>query len=645
MISADGRFVAFNKLEWDKSIDGRNSDIFIVDVETKKIKQLTNSIYNETDVQWDSQNKFVYFIGRYKEPDGNFPGEDGSKQVWRIRTDGEDLTQITFVEDGIADYKISADSKFIFFTKHKKHIIDEWKQLRTEFESDLKFGHGIHKITELWKFNISSGEQEKVYDKIRYIRYFDISPNNKLAALITDPNEKLITHEGQSNVEILNLETGEVITLKDKLWREEAPSPYGWLSDPAWSHDSKKLAFQITFDGYPSEIFVADFSRNVPQITKLKRPKFVYASGDLNWDLSSTEICFLGDKRARKHVFTINFKNGTNRSLTKGDIAIDDFNFAGSTNKIISIQSGKDYAGDIFMHDEKGNSTRLTKFNPQVDTWKLPQTSIFRWIGADGDSVEGILELPPDYNGEKKLPLIVQIHGGPTSAEKLAFRYWIYGRTSFATKGYAVLSPNYRGSTGYGDKFLIELIGRENDIEVKDILTGVDALIKKGIVDENRLGVMGWSNGGFLTNCLIATNRFKAASSGAGVISQTIQWGEEDTPGHVINYMQALPWENPQEFIDASPLFHFSKDIKTATIIHVGENDPRVPPSHSKTLHRALKHYIKAPTELIIYPGEEHSLTRYKHRLAKMMWDHAWFNKYLPASDLKIKKNLEEKKN
>ena len=141
--------------------------------------------------------------------------------------------------------------------------------------------------------------------------------------------------------------------------------------------------------------------------------------------------------------------------------------------------------------------------------------------------------------------------------------------------GYALLSPNYRGSTGYGDDFLVELIGRENDIDVKDILAGVDAMIERGIADPDRLAVMGWSNGGFLTNCLITSDpRFKAASSGAGVIDQVIQWGVEDTPGHVINFMVGrLPWADPDEYRAGSPLYRLG-GVTTPTLIHVGGQRP-----------------------------------------------------------------------
>jgi dipeptidyl aminopeptidase/acylaminoacyl peptidase len=280
---------------------------------------------------------------------------------------------------------------------------------------------------------------------------------------------------------------------------------------------------------------------------------------------------------------------------------------------------------------------RLTNVNPQVDTWKLPQISLVTWKSTDGVEVEGVLELPPDYTPDKgKLPLVVEIHGGPSDSTRFYLQYWIYGRTLFPAKGYALLSPNYRGSTGYGDKFQTELVGRENDIDVQDVLSGALAMIERGIGDPDRLGVMGWSNGGFLVDTIITTKefngqaapQFKAASSGAGVVDQLMQWGVEDTPGHVINFMRGLPWERTEAYIKASAAYKLG-NVTTPTLIHVGEKDTRVPAVHSRTLYRALKDYVKVPTALLVYPGAGHGLTVYNHRKAKMEWDLAWFDRYL----------------
>ncbi len=281
--------------------------------------------------------------------------------------------------------------------------------------------------------------------------------------------------------------------------------------------------------------------------------------------------------------------------------------------------------------------------NPRVDTWKLPQISLVTWKGGNGDEVEGILELPPDYKkGDGPLPMVIELHGGPTSSTKYRFRLWIYGRALFPSKGYALLSPNYHGSTGYGDEFMTALIGRENDIEVEDILKGVEAMIDRGIADPDRIGVMGWSNGGFLTNAVITkSDRFKAASSGAGVLDMVIQWGIEDTPGHVVNYMNgALPWDDPGHYQRSSPMYDLDR-VRTPTLIHVGGNDARVPPANSRALYRALKRYLNVPAELIVYPGEGHGLTTHENRKAKMEWDLAWFDKYLLNKSNGDDKNVE----
>ena len=137
------------------------------------------------------------------------------------------------------------------------------------------------------------------------------------------------------------------------------------------------------------------------------------------------------------------------------------------------------------------------------------------------------------------------------------------------------------------------------------------------------------SNGGLLTNCIIThTGRFKAASTGAGILDMVLQWGTEDTPGHVVNYMQGLPWETPDAYRKASAVYVLDR-VTTPTLIHVGGSDARCPPAHSKALYRALHRYLKVPAELVVYPGEGHGLLIRKNRLAKMEWDLAWFDKYL----------------
>jgi dipeptidyl aminopeptidase/acylaminoacyl peptidase len=391
------------------------------------------------------------------------------------------------------------------------------------------------------------------------------------------------------------------------------------------------LGFTISFDGFPTRVCTASADGDDWDLAEMDRPDGVSVNGgSLGWLPDSHTVVFTGDSHARARLFRQDLGEPAT-VVTPGDVTIGSYAFDAEGSKILVTAGALDSPEDLYLVAADGALDRVTHINPQVDAWILPSIETVQWTAPDGAQVEGILELPPGWTKDDgPLPLIVEIHGGPTSATHLEMRFWIYGRTLLPAKGYALLSPNYRGSTGYGDQFMTQLVGRENDIEVKDILAGVDALIDRGIADPERLGVMGWSNGGFLTNALIAeTARFKAASSGAGVLDQVLQWAVEDTPGHVINFMgAALPWQNPEHYLKGSPLYGLAS-VTTPTLIHVGGSDPRVPPAHSRGLYRALKIYLDVPAELVVYPGAHHGLRTYTHRKAKMAWDLAWFEKYL----------------
>ena len=633
-VSPDGSQVAYTELRWQGPQEPASSDLWVVNCQTKAIQRLTFDPTSDAHPRWSPEGQFLYFTSSPKREAEKAPPYDGKTQVWRLQLASGRLEPVTRVEGGIDAFRLSANGLSLYYTTSKEHTIEDWKDLRKEF-ADLQYGHGVHKVSTLSKLDLTTWRTTQLFDAKRHIDSFDVSPDETRIALISVPTEQLIQREGWSRVDILDVATSQVTTLPDDLWRKEAPSPFGWLLEPTWSGDGRHLAFTVGFDGYPAELLVASWPGESPKIRRMPRPPDVYFEGGIVWRGKSDEVCYLGDVRATVKVCSVRGLDTdtlTAHVLTPQDTVIHAASFDAKGERLALVQTGMTYARDVFISTagETKQATRLTSVNPQIDTWKLPQLSRVSWKGAHGDEVEGTLELPPDYQPGTKLPLIVNLHGGPTGAEYYGLKFSIYGHTLFAAQGYALFSPNYRGSTGYGDKFLVELIGHENEIEVEDILKGVDAMIERGIADPQRLGVMGWSNGGYLTNCLITgTDRFQAASSGAGVFDMTIQWGEEDTPGHVMNYLEGLPWKQPAEYQQTSPLYQLKDTFRTATLIHVGEKDERVPASHSRTLHRALHHYLKVPTELVVYPGTGHGLTQYQHRLAKLKWDQAWFEKYL----------------
>jgi dipeptidyl aminopeptidase/acylaminoacyl peptidase len=636
-VSPDGAATAYTDQRWQPPDEKRNTDIWLARQGVRDPKRLTFDPADDSSPIFNPDGTHLFFASARKRGDDAEPPFNGKKQLWRIALDGGEPQAVTRHPEGIGHFDLTADARTLYYTVAEEHVDDEWKELRTEFK-ELTYGHGVMKASQLWTLDLVTWRSEKLLDNKRVINALAVSPDGRRVAMHTTPDEEIIFNEGWSQLDVFDSATQSVQTVTPGGWRNDHSSPYGWIDGVAWAADGEALALTVSFDGYPTRLYVVEWTEGRPALRELSRPPGVsVVGGTARWRGPSRDLCLIGEEKARARVYAVsdvrNGGQGRATTLTPGDVVVSAFDFSRDGNTMAVVLGTTQHFPDVFTVSGQGEYARVTHVNPQVETWKLPQISIVQWKGADGETVEGILELPPGYEpGGPPLPLVVEIHGGPTSATQYSLRYLIYGRTLLPAKGYALLSPNYRGSTGYGDKFLVDLIGRENDIEVEDILKGVDALIERGIADADRLAVMGWSNGGFLTNCLITrTDRFKAASSGAGVIDQVMQWGLEDTPGHVINYMKNLPWNDPDEFRASSPLYNLS-GVKTPTLIHVGENDERVPAGHAKTLYRALRHYLNVPTELIVYPGEGHGLTKYKHRKAKMQWDLSWFERYIGST-------------
>lgn len=635
-ISPNGQQSIWLETRWDKELDKTQSDIWQIDHNTKQSKRLTFTNEKESAAVWSPDGQYIYFLGQMGDDQGKAPF-NGKRQVFRIAAGGGDAVPITKEKQGVNAFELSQNGKSLYFLGNKTSTdTDTWASLRASHQAP-EYAHGERNTNPLYKLDLVSYKQQKLLDDDKVVWHFDVNNDESKIARITTQDNELVYLEGWSDVEVFNTKTQKNTILEDSQWRENAPSPYGWLLGLDWHEDNKQLAFRVDFDGHPGKLFVVQHSKQGQQTLAIKRPgDTTLTSNDHTWRPDSQELCYRGANHGRVELYCTQInkgKQGKTRTVIAGDRVIGSFSFSQDGETVSFNHNGLTHFSDLFVADadrNKAKPKRISNINPQVENWKLPQISIVKWKAPDGSPVEGILELPADYKKtDGPLPLIVQIHGGPTAATPYALQHRSYGRSTFTATGWALLSPNYRGSTGYGDKFLTELVGREHDIEVNDILAGVDQLIADGVVDGDKMAVMGWSNGGYLTNALISTTtRFKAASSGAGVFDQRLQWIMEDTPGHVVNFMQGLPWEKPEAYSHGSSLTYADK-IKTPTLIHIGENDARVPLGHAQGLYRALKNYLNIPVELIVYPGEGHGLSKYQHRKAKMTWDKKWFEHYV----------------
>jgi dipeptidyl aminopeptidase/acylaminoacyl peptidase len=281
---------------------------------------------------------------------------------------------------------------------------------------------------------------------------------------------------------------------------------------------------------------------------------------------------------------------------------------------------------------------KLSDPKPAVEAnsaWKkkpLARTELVTWKGALDEQVEGILYYPYNYEAGKKYPLVVMIHGGPHGADQDAFNESMaYPHQLMAQRGAFIFKPNYHGSSNYGLKWGESISGgKYNDLEWVDVEKGVDSLIAKGLVDPNKLGVLGWSNGSIITIELTTrTTRYKAAGAGAGDVNWTSDWGNAVFGDSFEQYyLGKTPMQDPKLYIDKSPLFRMGK-VRTPTIIFFGTEDKQVPTEQGWQHYRALQHYGNTDVKFILFPGEAHGPRKYVHQRRKLDEELAWFDKYL----------------
>jgi dipeptidyl aminopeptidase/acylaminoacyl peptidase len=279
--------------------------------------------------------------------------------------------------------------------------------------------------------------------------------------------------------------------------------------------------------------------------------------------------------------------------------------------------------------DKLAQARPITSFNKLFTERDLPQAKPYRWTSDDGTPVEGMLMYPPGKFEAKNLPMFVFIHGGPQDADGNHFEAdWYQWDRLAATAGWLVFEPNYRGSTGYGDKFALQIVPEIVSRPGKDILTGVDALVKDGLADANQLAIGGYSYGGYMTNWLITqTTRFKAAVTGAGAVEHVANWGNDDTVFDDAYFLGGLPWETPDRYRSEGAIYQLNK-VRTPTHMVAGADDIRVAALEDYLLDRAL-HELNVPSDLLIFPGEGHSLAKNPwHGKIKVREELKWLTKY-----------------
>ena len=299
-VSPDGKYVAYTEMRWQPPDERRNLDLWVVERQGGSATRLTFDKVADTNPQWDPDNRWIYFASSRKQGEGDDPPYNGKTQVWRVSPAGGPIFAVTRLPDGVQDFRLSADGRAMYYVVGDEQVDDEWKDLHGKYK-DLELGHGVVEYSQVWKLDLQSWRAEKLIDDKRVIREFVVCDDQTRIAMITTPTAELISNEGRSRVDVFDCGTGEITTVPDKQWRDDAPSPYGWLESLAWTRDGQALAFAVDFDGYPAEIFVVRMGADGPVAHKVARPGNVSVStaAGMEWRGVSNDLCFVAEDHAR----------------------------------------------------------------------------------------------------------------------------------------------------------------------------------------------------------------------------------------------------------------------------------------------------------------------------------------------------------
>lgn len=625
--SPDSKWVAYVQTNIDSVKDKNRSAIWMVSWDGKDKVQLTG--YNASTPRWSPDGKFLSFTSGLSRSGEDVDGgnkEDDDDQLFLLDRRGGEAKKLTHIKGDIEDYDWSPDgSKIVLAIKEpdnsdtgktkirKPYVID-----RFHFKQDY-LGYLDTRATHLYIYTLAT----KKLDTLTAGRYNEgspqFSPDGTQIAFVSNRTEDPDKNEN-SDIYIMDVKAGAAMK-KLTNWA-------GSDENAQWSPDGKYIAYlqsssneNFTMYGHAYLAVIGKDGGEPKLLSKaVDRP-----IDNIRWSKDSKTIAGLLADDRQSNIVTFTVDGGAMKKVTEGDKSYTRLEYNNTADAWVGIMSMPQQPMELYAVENK-RERRLTNIQDSfMANLQLASVKGFKTTTKDGNVVSGILYLPPTYKQGDKLPMIMYIHGGPVGQDEYEFDMT---RQVYAAAGYACVAVNYRGSNGRGIDYIRAIYGDWGNKEEIDIIACADYLIKEGIVDESRMGIAGWSYGGISTDYTIATDqRFKAAVSGAGSALQLSMYGVDQ---YVTQYETELgvPWKNADKWIKLSyPFFHADR-IKTPTLFMASQKDFNVPSVGAEQMYQALRS-LGIPTQLIIYPNQNHGLvvpSYIKDRLERHI---GWFNKYL----------------
>jgi dipeptidyl aminopeptidase/acylaminoacyl peptidase len=688
-LSPDGNLVVIvaERADWDQQIFRTDLWLYHDDGKAGSLIQLTQSGH-DLDPKWSPDGRWIAFRSERKSSSekGSDSGADKNKnnnkddkddkgetsQIYLISPSGGEAIPITQGQEEVHTYSWSADSHTIYFatrnpwTKSQKdEYRKQWKdvvQYRTAERGDTIFALDV--AAALSRHDAAPAKEASDAEKES-----DLTPNTRAIAasplrvddLVTSPDGHKLAfvtnavnqrQEKYEDIEIYDLDLAARVAAGDSpatAGSENKPllQPHQLTHNQAaevrlrWANDNRHIFFTVEVgdvtgpyrDLQPHLYWVDSDTSSVEQWSKdFVGPIDHYsltADGVLASARLGTEVSAYSVTQPGQSLHKLNAWNGTYESLSTTP----------HSPRIAFVYSSLQKPTEVYLAesaDKLDQARPITSLNHLFAERDLPQGKPYRWKADDGTMVEGMLIYPPGKFEAKHLPMFTFIHGGPADADGNHFAAdWYQWSALAATNGWLVFEPNYRGSSGYGDKFLQQIVPVIVSRPGKDILEGIDALVKEGIADADHLTIGGYSYGGYMTNWLITqTTRFKAAVTGAGAVEHVGNWGNDDTTFDDAYFLGGRPWEAQQRYHDEAAIFQIDK-VKTPTHMVGGANDIRVAVLEDYLLEHAL-YSLGVPNKLLIFPGEGHPLAKNPwHGKIKVREELKWLQKYggVPAGN------------
>ena len=637
-ISPDGKRVVYEvqKTNWEENAFERN--LWIGDVASGEIHALTTAKKSSTNPAWSPDGKWIAFAS---DRPGQIAGTaEGKKQLFVISAVGGEAQQVTKVENDVSDFEWAPDSKRIAFSTsdpESKAMKD-----RKEKYGDYSVVHSDYQMTHLWITEFTNGSSTAAETK-------RLTEGDKFSVgdFSWSPDGTRIAFSAQKDPDLISGETSDiyVVNVNDKAVKKIVGTA-GPDRNPHWSPDGKRIAFDTAagaryFFYANSRIGVVSADGGAVQILT---ESFDEDPSLIAW--APDGIYFGAVQKTTAHLFQLNPGTGAVEKISAPDGMVAGGFSLSRDYKTVAYRAALDNQyGEIYTTSmAPWQGKKLTAMGDQLKGFTLARREVVSWKSTDGTTIEGVLYTPANFDAKKKYSLLVVIHGGPTGVDQPvvnADRYYPIER--FVAKGAVVLRPNYRGSAGYGEKFRSLNVRNLGIGDYADVISGVESLIAKGFVDKERVGAMGWSQGGYISAYITTfSDRFKAVSVGAGISDWSTYYVNTDITPFTRQYLHATPWEDPEVYWKTSPISNIAK-ARTPTLIQHGENDKRVPIPNAYELRQALEDR-GVPVKMVVYKGFGHGITKPRQQRAVMEENEKWFAQYIWGEKLEESKPADPKK-